>query len=210
MSMSRGSSPQQGRSGSKRKRAVDLHRHTPSNYHGCWEDQGPGQMQLTNEVFNAPALPDHWSSWFSFGATDNKSTATAPRPATNRPVGDGPRRTILVVDDHRDTLRSMKLLLTRLGYDVLAAENMTDALQIANNEEFDILLSDIGLPDGSGHELIKRIREKRSVPALALSGFGMDEDLQRSLDAGFSDHLTKPVSLDRLQSAIAELEVQRD
>ena len=166
-------------------------------------------MQLTNEVFNAPAVPDHWSSWFSFGA-DNKPTATATRPAPTRPAGGGPRRTILVVDDHRDTLRSMKLLLSRLGYDVLAAENMTDALRIANNEEFDILLSDIGLPDGSGLELIKRIRETRSVPALALSGFGMDEDLQRSLDAGFSDHLTKPVSLDRLQSAIADLEAQVD
>lgn len=100
----------------------------------------------------------------------------------------------------------MKLLLTRLGYHVLAAENMTDALRIAEEEEFDILLSDIGLPDGSGLELIRRIRETREVPALALSGFGMDEDLQRSLDAGFSDHLTKPVSLDRLQSAIAGLD----
>jgi CheY-like chemotaxis protein len=83
---------------------------------------------------------------------------------------------------------------------------MTDALRIAAEEDFDILLSDIGLPDGSGLELIRRIRETRSVPALALSGFGMDEDLQRSRDAGFSDHLTKPVSLDRLQSAIAGLE----
>ena len=104
----------------------------------------------------------------------------------------------------------MKLLLSRLGYDVLSAANMADALHIAANEEFDILLSDIGLPDGSGHELIRRIRETRSVPALALSGFGMDEDLQRSRDAGFSDHLTKPVSLDRLQSAIAGLEPQAD
>ena len=167
-------------------------------------------MQLTNEVFNAPALRDHWSSWFSFGADDHKPTATAPRPTATSPAGGGPRRTILVVDDHRDTLRSMKLLLSRLGYNVLAAENMTDALRIANNEEFDILLSDIGLPDGSGLELIKRIRQTRSVPALALSGFGMDEDLQRSLDAGFSDHLTKPVSLDRLQSAITDLEAQAD
>ena len=104
----------------------------------------------------------------------------------------------------------MKLLLTRLGYQVLAAENMTEALRIADEEEFDILLSDIGLPDGSGLELIRRIRKTRNVPALALSGFGMDEDLQRSRDAGFSDHLTKPVSLDRLQSAIAGLEAQRD
>lgn len=165
-------------------------------------------MELTYEVFNTGEFPAHWSSWFPFGADDKYGTATAPRPAQSHQAAGQQRRTILVVDDHRDTLRSMKLLLTRLGYQVLAAENMTDALRIADEEEFDILLSDIGLPDGSGLELVKRIRETRNVPALALSGFGMDEDLQRSRDAGFSDHLTKPVSLDRLQSAIAGLEAQ--
>lgn len=163
-------------------------------------------MELTYEVFNAGGLPVHWSSCFSVAAEEAHATATASRPAQSQLSTGQQRRTILVVDDHHDTLRSMSLLLTRLGYHVLAAENMTDALRIATEEEFDILLSDIGLPDGSGLELIKRIRETRSVPALALSGFGMDDDLRRSLEAGFSDHLTKPVSLDRLQSAIAGLE----
>jgi CheY-like chemotaxis protein len=162
-------------------------------------------MELTYQVFNAGAFPSHWSSYFPFGAQDKHGTAFAPRPASSQQT-EQERKRILVVDDHRDTLRSMQLLLTRLGYQVLAAENMTDALRIAEEEEFDILLSDIGLPDGSGLELVKRIREMRDVPALALSGFGMDEDLQRSREAGFSDHLTKPVSLDRLQSAIAGLE----
>lgn len=166
------------------------------------------EMELTFEVFNTGGFTLPWSSYFSFGAHDEQGTAIAPRPTQTHQSGQG--RTILVVDDHRDTLRSMKLLLTRLGYQVLAAENMTDALRIAEEEQFDILLSDIGLPDGSGLELVRRIRRMRNVPALALSGFGMDEDLQRSLDAGFSDHLTKPVSLDRLQSAIAELETQGD
>jgi CheY-like chemotaxis protein len=110
------------------------------------------------------------------------------------------------VDDHEDTLRSMKLLLRRLGYEVLAADNMSDALRIAEEQPFDILLSDIGLPDGNGLELLKRIRQTREVPALAVSGFGMDEDVERSRDAGFSDHLTKPVSIDRLKAAIAGLE----
>lgn len=163
-------------------------------------------MELTYGVFGAREFPVHWSSFFPFGALDKQ--ATAPGPARADIGKAAQRRRILVVDDHRDTLRSMKLLLTRLGYEVLAAENMTDALRIAEVEEFDILLSDIGLPDGSGLELMRRIRETRGVPALAVSGFGMDEDVQRSRDAGFFDHLTKPVSLDRLQSAIAELEAQ--
>ena len=165
-------------------------------------------MELTYEVFNAGGVPRPWSSYFPFGAFGNQEAALAPRPAQARQALGQQQRCILVVDDHRDTLRSMKLLLTRLGYQVLSAENMTEALRIAEEEHFDILLSDIGLPDGSGLELVRRIRETRSVPALALSGFGMDEDVQRSRDAGFSDHLTKPVSLDRLQSAIAELEAQ--
>lgn len=164
-------------------------------------------MELTYEAFDAGERPTRWFSWFNFSAEGSHGTATSPRPASAFQAVGQQRRTILVVDDHRDTLRSMKLLLTRLGYHVLAAENMTDALRIAADEKFDILLSDIGLPDGSGLELIRRIRETRHVPALALSGFGMDDDLQRSRDAGFSDHLTKPVSLDRLQSAIAALEV---
>src|SRR5687767_12411747 len=138
-------------------------------------------MEVTYEVFNPGGFPAHWSSFFPFGG-QKQGTVTASRPVQSH-QHSGQRRRILVVDDHRDTLRSMKLLLTRLGYEVLAAENMTEALRIADEAEFDILLSDIGLPDGSGLELIRRIRQTRNVPALALSGFGMEEDLQRSRDA---------------------------
>lgn len=159
-------------------------------------------MESTYDVFGATQFPAFWSSVFAWGKPSAK-----PEVAGSQAAEAGKRR-ILVVDDHRDTLRSMKLLLRRLGYEVLAAENMTDALQIVEQEEFDILLSDIGLPDGSGLELLRRIRLLRDVPALALSGFGMDEDILRSRDAGFSDHLTKPVSIDRLQAAIAQLEEQ--
>jgi len=100
----------------------------------------------------------------------------------------------------------MELLLHRLGYKVIAAETMAEALEITEQQHFDILLSDIGLPDGSGLELLRRIRSIRDVPALALSGFGMDEDIERSRDAGFADHLTKPVNINRLQAAIAQLD----
>ncbi len=160
-------------------------------------------MESTYDVFGAGDLPAFWPSFFSWGKPTIKT-----REVTGTQAVEAGKRCILVVDDHGDTLRSMQLLLRRLGYDVLAAENMADALQIAAEQPFDILLSDIGLPDGSGLELLKRIREKRSVPALALSGFGMDEDIERSRNAGFSDHLTKPVSIDRLQAAIAQLDEQ--
>jgi CheY-like chemotaxis protein len=159
-------------------------------------------MQSTYAVFGPAEVPASWPSFTSWG----KPKAQAPREVAGSEAIEVAKRRILVVDDHDDTLRSMKLLLHRLGYEVLIAENMTDALRIAEHQHFDILLSDIGLPDGSGHELLKRIRSIREVPALALSGFGMDEDIERSLGAGFSDHLTKPVSIDRLQAAIAQLD----
>ena len=161
-------------------------------------------MDSTYDVFGSANLPGFWSS---FLGSRKPAVATEPEVAGSQ-AGETGKRRILVVEDHPDTLRSMKLLLRRLGYEVLAAENMNDALCIAEEEEFDILLSDIGLPDGSGLELLRRIRQTREVPALALSGFGMDEDLERSRDAGFADHLTKPVSIDRLQAAIARLDKQ--
>lgn len=161
-------------------------------------------MESTYDVFGTGNLPAFWPSFSSW----RKQEVNAAREvAGNQSSGTGKRR-ILVVDDHEDTLRSMTLLLRRLGYEVLPADNMCDALRIAEKEPFDILLSDIGLPDGSGLELLQRIRQRRKVPALALSGFGMDEDIERSREAGFSDHLTKPVSIDRLRAAIAELEGQ--
>jgi CheY-like chemotaxis protein len=158
-------------------------------------------MESCYNAFGPAEAPAIWPSFASA-----KQKASKPREVAGNQAKAKGKRCILVVDDHDDTLRSMKLLLRRLGYEVLAAENMSNALQIADHQHFDFLLSDIGLPDGSGLELLKRIRSIREVPALALSGFGMDEDIERSRDAGFVDHLTKPVSIDRLQAAIAQLE----
>jgi hypothetical protein len=158
-------------------------------------------MQSTYPVFGHADVPAFWPAYEGLG----KQKAPRPEEVGGSQANQEARRCILIVEDHDDTLRSMKLLLTRLGFEVLAAENMTEALRIARQQHFDILLSDIGLPDGSGLELLRRIRSIREVPALALSGFGMDDDIERSLDAGFSDHLTKPVSIDRLQAAIEQL-----
>ncbi len=159
-------------------------------------------MEATYPVFTSQERPAFWATLVS----RRKRKATAAPEVTGRVAAEAEKRRILVVDDHDDTLFSMKVLLKRLGYEVLTAKNMNDALVIAEKRHFDILLSDIGLPDGSGLELLRQIRIHRDVPALALSGFGMDEDVERSRDAGFADHLVKPVSIDRLQRAIANLE----
>ena len=163
-------------------------------------------MESTYDVLASTDARAVWPGFF----VARKPKAPKKLEVTGSQAGEQTKRCILVVDDHDDTLRSMKMLLTRLGFEVLAAENMTDALRIAEEQHFDILLSDIGLPDGNGLELLKKIRARRNVPALALSGFGMDEDIDRSREAGFADHLTKPVSMDRLQAAIAQLEAEAD
>jgi signal transduction histidine kinase len=114
---------------------------------------------------------------------------------------------VLVVEDHRDTLDTLERLLVRYGYLVRTAASVAQALEVAASYEFDLLVSDIGLPDGRGTELLATLRTMRGgpLPAIAMSGFGMDEDLAQSREAGFSEHLTKPVEFDSLQRAIARL-----
>jgi len=115
---------------------------------------------------------------------------------------------ILLVDDHKDTVCTLKRLLTHLGYEVAAAESFHDALELAATKNFNLLVSDIGLPDGNGLDLLKQIREHQRIDGIALSGFGMEDDLRKSREAGFADYLIKPVNLDRLQAAIRQVASQ--
>jgi signal transduction histidine kinase len=114
---------------------------------------------------------------------------------------------ILVVDDHQDTNESLRLLLTREGHEVCVAGSVGEALELAETFTFDVLISDIGLPDGSGTHLLESLNRKkgRLLPAIAMSGFGMERDRERSLTAGFAEHLTKPVDFADLQRAITNL-----
>jgi PAS domain S-box-containing protein len=126
----------------------------------------------------------------------------SPGGAGRREKNAPPLR-VLLVDDHADTVRVMERLLTALGMRVTTAGSVESALGTLRSAEVDLLISDIGLPDGTGHELIVQAHRARpGLPAIALSGFGMDADVRRSLDAGFFTHLTKPVSPERLQGAI--------
>jgi CheY-like chemotaxis protein len=90
------------------------------------------------------------------------------------------------------------------GYDVTVASGVGDALRRAA-EGFDVVISDIGLPDGSGHDLMRQLASERRVRAIALSGYGAESDVERSTAAGFERHLTKPVDPERLVDAIESL-----
>ncbi len=112
---------------------------------------------------------------------------------------------ILLVDDHQDTSRVMSMLLEQKGYSVITAGSIGEALQVAASQQFDLLISDIGLPDGSGTELMRRLSSERPVKGIAMSGFGMEDDIRRSLDAGFQRHLIKPVDFRQLHAAVTQL-----
>ena len=120
----------------------------------------------------------------------------APSNSRQRTLG------ILLVDDHPDTITALEKLLTRRGHKVATACDMHSAIEAAERGQFDLLISDVGLPDGSGLELITRLRAKSKIPGIAISGFGMNGDVEKSIKAGFAEHLVKPVHLEELEAAI--------
>ena len=107
---------------------------------------------------------------------------------------------VLLVEDHKDTQRVLKRLLEQLGYTVFTAGSVASAIEAVRANELDLLISDIGLPDGTGLDLVRDL--PRPLPAIALSGFGMEEDLKSSRLAGFAVHLTKPIDMPLLDAAI--------
>ncbi len=111
---------------------------------------------------------------------------------------------ILLVEDHEDTNRSLTNLLRRRGYYVQSAGNIQSARDLSSKEEFDVLISDLGLPDGSGIELMQTLHFARPLLAIALTGFGMEDDIRKSHEAGFQHHLVKPIDLNKLDSLIQE------
>jgi CheY-like chemotaxis protein len=113
---------------------------------------------------------------------------------------------ILFVEDNPDTALAVRMLLERRGYSVGVAHFYSTALELSNHEDFDLLICDIMLPDGSGWELIGALREQRRLmPGIALSALTSPEDIERSREAGFSRHITKPILTLELYSAIEEL-----
>jgi CheY-like chemotaxis protein len=111
---------------------------------------------------------------------------------------------ILVVEDNSDTLHYIVLYLKRLGHTVRPAACIDEALAALPEGDWDVLISDLGLPDGSGYELPTRFQTIRPVYAIAMSGFSRDEDLAKSKIAGFRHHLKKPFRLRDLEKALQD------
>ena len=109
---------------------------------------------------------------------------------------------ILLVEDDADTRQILSKLLQRHGYEVTTADCVRKGLELSARGRFDIVISDLGLPDGSGLDLMRQIKALYGLPGIALSGFGADDDLRMSRAAGFSEHIIKPVNFNVLRTAI--------
>jgi two-component system CheB/CheR fusion protein len=169
---------------------------------------GPGKGAAFRLVFPTCAQP-------AAGPAATAPAATAPAataPAGKAPAGAGaagskrPLR-ILLVEDHVDTSRAMARLLSRIGHQVRTAGTLRAAVDAVRSDPVDLVISDLGLPDGSGHDLMRTLRGLGPLRGIALSGYGTDDDVRKSHDAGFDTHLTKPTDFHRLLATIEELSV---
>jgi CheY-like chemotaxis protein len=144
-----------------------------------------------------------------FGALFTVTLPTAPAPVhTEVPAPSTteiqPRRSlrILLVEDHEDTLHVMAQFLETAHHQVQLAQDVASALALAGRHDLDLVVSDLGLPDGSGLDLMRELREKHGLKGVAVSGYGTAEDVAQSLAAGFVEHLTKPIYPAKLKEAI--------
>jgi CheY-like chemotaxis protein len=127
----------------------------------------------------------------------------APSPAPRT------RLRIFLVENHDDTRLILSQLLSLMGHEVRSAACMQEALDTLPGVAPDVLLSDIGLPDGDGWELMRRLHLQHPPYAIAMSGYGMEADRERSAAAGYRHHLVKPMDIDKLERLLAEAALER-
>src|SRR5436189_1401313 len=143
-------------------------------------------------------------STFTLVFPTSERAAVQITPAVSPKLPEHQAMRILLVEDHEDTNRSLTNLLRRRGYHVQSALNFQSALDLSANEQFDVLISDLALPDGNGIDLMRKLYSKQPLLGIALTGFGMEDDIRKSYDAGFKHHLVKPIDLNKLDSLIQE------
>jgi signal transduction histidine kinase/CheY-like chemotaxis protein len=135
-------------------------------------------------------------------AAVSHAPATGRPSAVEPPIGLFKQLKLLVVEDHPDTAAVMARLLRNLGHEVTTSQSVAGSLKLAEEQPFDLVISDLGLPDGSGLQLMRQLQEKYGLQGLAISGYGMEEDLAQTKQAGFFAHLTKPVNFQQVQALL--------
>jgi PAS domain S-box-containing protein len=173
------------------KALIELH-------HGSIGIESRGQGQGTQVRIELPAIPE--------------ASLSAPRPQSAARRGESshaPLR-VLVVEDHADTAAMLGRLLTASGFQVSVTGNAAQALQIVKAGNLDVIVSDIGLPDSTGYDLMRQVRQiAPQMIGIAMSGYGMEADIRKSADAGFQEHLVKPVAIPVLVDALRRVAAGR-
>ncbi|HEV2707825.1 MAG TPA: response regulator [Pyrinomonadaceae bacterium] len=143
-----------------------------------------------------PLHPTPWASNNLSASGDDGHRAEALPSLDGEDVG-GAKPRALVVDDAPDVTEMIAMLLRYGGYDVVTVFNATDAFDAARGEQFDVVVSDIGMPGMNGYQLAEALRALpayKAVPLIAVTGFAMYDDRERALDSGFDAFLTKPIN----------------
>jgi CheY-like chemotaxis protein len=117
---------------------------------------------------------------------------------------------VFVVENHDDSRLMLTMLLSQMGHEVKSAASMQEALDTLPEADPEVLVSDIGLPDGDGWELLQRLHLPHEVYAIAMSGYGMSTDRERSKAAGYRHHLVKPMDIEQLELLLDEASRERD
>jgi HAMP domain-containing protein/signal transduction histidine kinase len=143
-------------------------------------------------------------STFTLVFPTSERAAAQIAPAVSPKLPEHQAMRILLVEDHEDSNRSLTNLLRRRGYHVQSALNFQSALDLSAKEQFDVLISDLALPDGSGIDLMQTLQSTRPLLGIALTGFGMEDDVRKCREAGFQHHLVKPIDLNKLDLLIQE------
>ena len=143
-------------------------------------------------------------STFTLVFPTSERAAVQITPAVSPKLPEHQAMRILLVEDHEDSNRSLTNLLRRRGYHVQSALNFQSALDLSAKEEFDVLISDLALPDGNGIDLMQTLQSTRPLLGIALTGFGMEDDIRKCREAGFQHHLVKPIDLNKLDLLIQE------
>jgi signal transduction histidine kinase/ActR/RegA family two-component response regulator len=172
---------------------VDMH-------HGEISASSPGRDQGSTFTVRLPLTGQNQKS-----PPETIAAETLPQPPQDSFAAKVSTRRILLVEDHKPTLATLEKLLTRRGYEIVSANTAALALEKAAGQKFDLVISDIGLPDRTGYELMRELGERHGLKGIAVSGYGADADRAQGKAAGFILHLTKPVNIASLDEALQRL-----
>ncbi len=158
------------------------------------------------QVISASSYRLQVVSQFLPGATDQ--SPSYPTDSKKSGTESRDKRSALVVDDVADVTDMLSIFLTHAGYRVVTASSAPAALEAARQRQFDVVISDIGMPEMNGYQLASALRSLpgyKTVPMVAVTGYSMFDDNQQSMSAGFNAHLTKPIDPEALLSLIEQL-----